>query len=297
MDLILTVSSISAPVFLIAAVGVLWCRLGYDYPTEFITRLVMGFGVPCLIFTTLMRADITTAALSTLSFATVIAYGGVLAVSWIVVSILALDRRSFLAPLVFGNTGNLGLPLVFFAYGDLGLGYGIVVFALMAIMSFTIGIWMIAGQASPLSIVKEPIVGASLMGVLFLSQGWQTPVWLTNALDLIGQTAIPLMLMTLGVAVARLSPGRMGQALGLSVAKFIVSLGAGILTGLWFDLPPVAFGVLVVQLITPVAVTSYLLAERYRVDAGAVAGLVVVSTLLSVITLPLTLWFLLQMVV
>ena len=43
---------------------------------------------------------------------------------------------------------------------------------------------------------------ATLLGALFLTMGWQTPLWLTNALDLIGQLAIPLMLITLGVAVA-----------------------------------------------------------------------------------------------
>jgi predicted permease len=59
--------------------------------------------------------------------------------------------------------------------------------------------------------------------------------------------------------------------------------------GRFFELEPVAFAVLVLQVSTPVAVTSYLLAEKYGADSDAVAGLVVVSTLLSVLTLPLTL--------
>ncbi|MEO0830682.1 MAG: hypothetical protein AAFY03_09510, partial [Pseudomonadota bacterium] len=56
---------------------------------------------------------------------------------------------------------------------------------------------------------------------------------------------------------------------------------------------PVAFGVLVLQLITPVAVASYLLSERYDAQPDAVAGLVVVSTLLSVLFLTLALSLLL----
>lgn len=59
-----------------------------------------------------------------------------------------------------------------------------------------------------------------------------------------------------------------------------------------FGLPPVALAVLILQVTTPVAVTSYMLAEKYGADADAVAGLVIASTLLSVITLPLTLAFL-----
>jgi len=68
----------------------------------------------------------------------------------------------------------------------------------------------------------------------------------------------------------------------------VVAIGAGIA----FGLPPVAMAVLILQVTTPVAVTSYMLAEKYGADADAVAGLVIASTLLSVVTLPLTLAFL-----
>ena len=60
-----------------------------------------------------------------------------------------------------------------------------------------------------------------------------------------------------------------------------------------FDLPDTAYAVLVLQMSAPVAVTSYLLAERYKVDAEAVAGLVVVSTVMTIGVAPLILSFLL----
>ena len=77
----------------------------------------------------------------------------------------------------------------------------------------------------------------------------------------------------------------------LSVAKVAFCIAIAWSVGLWFGLPPVPFGVLVLQVSTPVAVTSYLLAEKYGADADSVAGVVVVSTLLSVVTIPLTLAF------
>lgn len=293
LDIALTVAQIVAPVFLLAAIGYGWCRLGYEYPTEFITRMVMTLAVPCLIFTALMETEIAPEALRALSLAALVAYVAVIVVAWGAVAVLRLDRASFVAPLAFGNTGNLGLPLALFAYGDLGLGYAVVVFAVMAVLAFTVGLWLVGGSASPAKVLREPILWATLLGALFLVQGWQTPVWLGNGLGLIGQMAIPLMLITLGVAVARLRPGRIGQAVWLSAAKLVLCLGASVLAGRYFGLDPVAFGVLVLQLATPVAVTSYLLAERFKVDADAVAGLVVVSTLMSVLALPITLSFLL----
>ena len=291
MQLTLTVLEIVAPVFLLAAVGFSWVKMGYEYRVEFVTRFAMTLSVPCLIFTALMKTEIDASALATLSLASFVAYGAVTLLMWLVVWLGGLDRRTFLAPLIFGNTGNLGMPLALFAFGETGLGYAVVVFAVMAILSFTFGIWLVSGGGSLSKVIKEPLVFATLLGGLFLWQGWETPTFLTNALDLIGQMAIPMMLITLGVAVARLKPSNFTGPIVLSVLKAVLCAGSAALIGIWFGLGPVALAVLIVQIATPVAVTSYLLAEKYGADADSVAGLVVVSTLLSVVSLPLILAF------
>ena len=293
MNLILTVIEVVAPVFLLAAIGFAWVKLGFEYRVQFVTRLAMTLAVPCLIFTALMKTEIDPTALTTLSLATVCAYAFVTAISALVIRLNGLERRVYLPPIIFGNTGNLGLPLAFFAFQDEGLGYAVVVFAIMGIYSFTFGIWLVAGGGSIWKVFKEPLVGATLLGALFLWMDWETPTFLTNTLELIGQLAIPLMLITLGVAVARLAPGRITRAIWLSAIKVAICTSVAWTTGLWFGLPPIPFAVLVLQVATPVAVTSYLIAEKYGADADAVAGLVVVSTLMSVVTLPVTLAFLL----
>ncbi|RVT82132.1 AEC family transporter [Rhodobacteraceae bacterium CCMM004] len=286
MNLVLTVAEIVAPVFLLAALGVAWIRLGFEYRLQFVTRLAMTLGVPCLIFTALMQTEIPGGALTAVSLATVAAYAGVTVALTAVALVLRLDIRTYLAPLIFGNTGNLGLPLALFAFGEEGLGYAVVIFAVMAVYSFTFGVWLVAGGGSIAKVVREPMVGATLLGALFLWQGWETPRFLTNTLELIGQLAIPLMLITLGVAVARLRPRAILWPVVLSAVKLAVCASVAWGVGRWLELPPVAFAVLVVQVSTPVAVTSYLLAEKYGADADAVAGLVVVSTLLGVLALP-----------
>ncbi len=291
MNLALTVMNITAPVFLLATVGFVWVKLGFEYRLQFVTRLAMTIAVPCLIFVALMRTDVDPSALADLSVATLVAYALVTLACFTLVKLMRLDLRTYLAPLIFGNTGNLGLPLALFAFGEAGLGYAVVVFAVMAVLSFTFGIWLVAGAGSLLRVVREPMVAATLLGALFLWQGWETPLFLTNTLDLIGQLAIPLMLITLGVAVARLEIGGYGRAIFLSLIKVALCVAAAWAAALWFALPPVAAAVLIVQVATPVAVTSYMIAEKYGADAQPVAGLVVVSTLLSVITLPLILSF------
>jgi len=293
VNLSLTVLEIVAPVFILAATGFGWIKFGFEYRIQFVTRLAMTLAVPCLIFTALMKTDLDKSTLSTFLMASIAGYGVIAIVALGLVRLTGLNQRTYLAPLIFGNTGNLGLPLALFSFGEAGLGYGVVVLAVTSILSFTFGIYLVAGKGAGSKVLKEPIVWATLLGALFLWQDWQTPRFLTNALDLIGQMAIPMMLITLGVAVARLTPGKISWAIAVSVAKLLVCIAVGWGIGLLFALDHIAFGVLVLQLSTPVAVTAYLLAEKFEADSDAVAGMVMVSTLISVVSLPLLLAFLL----
>lgn len=289
MDLILKVVEIVTPVIVLAVIGYVWVRLGHEYSVQFVTRLAMTLGVPCLVFTALMQTSIDPAAIQVLTLASIGSYGALTLVLLGTLHLLGLDRRTFLAPLIFGNTGNLGLPLALFAFGEVGLDYAVVVFAVMILWSFTFGVWVVSGGGNLLTVLKEPVVAATLLGALFLWQGWQTPVAVTHTLELLGQMAIPLMLITLGVAVARLRPGSILQASGLAAGKYALCIALSWGIGRWFGLEPVALAVLVLQVSTPVAVTSYMLAEKYGADAESVAGLVVVSTALSVLVLPVLL--------
>ena len=159
------------------------------------------------------------------------------------------------------------------------------------IVSFTFGVWVVAGGGNPLNAVREPLVWGTVAGSAFLFLGWKVPAWAGNSLDLVGQMAIPLMLITLEVAIARLKPRALGRAFWLCLLKLAICTAVPLLVGLAFGLPRLALGVLVLQVATPVAVTSYMLAVKYRARPDEVAGLVVVSTLLAVPAIPLLLAF------
>ncbi len=286
MNLVLTVAGITAPVALVALIGFLWVRLGYEYRVRFVTQLAMSVAMPCLIFVTLMRTELSASALTAVSAGAVAAYALVIAGTYLATLALRLDRRTYLAPMIFGNTGNLGLPLAFFAFGPDGLGIAVVVFAIMAVINFTFGIWLVSGGSSLRLLVREPILAAALLGGAFMLLGWETPPVLTRTLDLIGQMAIPLMLLTLGVAVAGLHTSNALRAILLSLLKLAICTAAGLLAAWGAGLTGAAQAILVLQVATPVAVTSFMIAEKYGANSQAVAGLVVMSTLLSVLALP-----------
>ena len=291
MNLVLNVFQISAPVFLLTAIGFVWVKLDIEYRVEFVTRLAMTLSLPCLIFVSLMNTQISPEILRAVSLAAIISYALVTLASFILVKVLKLNVSTFLAPLIFGNTGNLGLPLAFFAFGTEGLSYAVVIFAIMATYNFTFGVWVISGGGSIIKATKEPLVWGTILGLIFLINNWKTPLFLTSTLELIGQMAIPLMLITLGVAIARLRLINISRALIITLTKFLICLVLSIIVGRYFQLEHIPFSVLLLQLTTPVAVTSYLLATKYDNGSDDIAGLVIISTLISAIYIPIILFF------
>ncbi|MFL2790073.1 MAG: AEC family transporter [Paracoccaceae bacterium] len=291
MNLVLNVFQISAPVFLLTAIGFVWVKLDIEYRVEFVTKLAMTLSLPCLIFVSLMNTQISPEILRAVSLAAIISYALVTIASFILVKVLKLNVSTFLAPLIFGNTGNLGLPLAFFAFGTEGLSYAVVIFAIMATYNFTFGVWVISGGGSIIKATKEPLVWGTILGLIFLINNWKTPLFLTSTLELIGQMAIPLMLITLGVAIARLRLINISRALVITLTKFFICLVLSIIVGRYFQLEHIPFSVLLLQLTTPVAVTSYLLATKYDNGSDDIAGLVIISTLISAIYIPIILFF------
>ena len=290
--LFLKVLEIVFPVFFLGSLGFFWIKFGWDYPVKFVTRLATAVAVPSLVFVSLMNTQIDHQDLVLISSATFVTYFILMITFWISIKLLKINRRTFLAPLTFGNTGNIGLPIAYFAFGEVGLGYAVIIFSITAILSFSLGIWFVSGgKTSYKALRNEPLVISTVLGSLFLTFGWSTPLFLTATLELIAQMAIPLMLITLGVAVSSLKYNDIQAALGFSIFKLFNCLLVGLLVGNYFSLNHVSFSVLLLQISTPVAVTSYLLASKYEADAQTVAGLVIVSTSLSLVSIPLILLF------
>ncbi len=289
----LQILEITAPVFFLALIGYVWRRSGLNFDIAFVSRLSMQVAVPALIFSVLSRMEVDPVAFRNLALASLALYALIGVGALALAQAAGLSKRVYLSPMIFGNTGNVGLPIALFAYGEQGLAYAMVVFAVMAALSFTVGIWLVTGESSPVEVLKQPIFHASALGILFASQGWQAPKVVATTLALTGQIAIPMMLITLGVAVAQLNVRDVGRALWISLAKAALCAGAALAVVSVFALDPIASGALILQAIMPVAVTNYLLAARYGAQPEVVAGLVVVSTLVSILVAPAALALLL----
>ena len=289
----LQIVEITAPVFILAAIGYGWARSGAPYDIPFVTRLAMMWGMPALIFSTLVRAEIDPAAFQEIALATLALYGTFALIYGVAFRVTGLKLRTFLPPTVINNSGNLGLPVALFAFGDYGLALAIVLFAVMVTLQFTIGIWYIAGPGKGWEAARQPMIWATLAGLACAWGDVTPPVFLDNAIALIGQLGIPLMLLTLGVSISQIRVSSVLRALVIAVLRYASAAGVAMAVGHFLGLSGIVLSVLILQAIMPAPVTNYLLALKYDAEPEEVAGLVVVSTALSLALIPVTLAFLL----
>ena len=277
------------PVFILAGAGYFWVKRGIPFDIAFMTRLALDFATPCLVFGKMAATRFEPDVFWALAGSMVTLYVALGSIFALLLLVLRMPLRDFLLPLVSANTGNIGLPLCLFAFGEPGLVYGIVIFATTVVLQFTLGLWLVSGEASPLKVLRNPLLLAAVFGVFFSWAEISIPVWIGNALALAGQPAIPLMLLALGASIATLPLVFPGRSVALAILKLALSavLAAGIAT--MMGLQDIAWRVFVLQAITPVAVTTYMLAERYGRSPADVAQLVMVSTALVALSLPMML--------
>lgn len=208
---------------------------------------------------------------------------------------LKINIKTFLPPMMFNNSGNMGIPLVLFAFGENMLQAAVVLFIIEMLLHFTVGLYMLDPKTNPLQLLKMPMIIAAIAGLILSSLHITLPAPLANTLKLLGQVSIPLLLFSLGVRLLDVSPK--DWKIGLFGA--IVGPAAGLACALallpFIHLDPVETGILLVFAALPPAVFNVLVAEQYQQEPVRVASIVMLGNLGSLIIIPATLWFALKL--
>lgn len=281
-----TVVPVLAPVLVSVSIGWVWARAGRPYDSALISQLVMGIGAPCLVVSTLGSVSLPESDFWLVGKVYVLVLALTALAALLLIRLTRRSLRVYFPALVFPNVGNMGLPLCMLAFGQAGLALALAWFMLNSVLHFSVGQTVVSGQRAWVALVSNPIILSVFVAVAMVVGDWQLPVALQNSVELIGGLTIPLMLITLGVSLARLGVRHVGDALLFAVARLVIGLLAGWLVCEWLALDGVLRGVVLIQSSMPVAVFNYLFAERYQQGPERVAGMVVVSTLLSFLLLP-----------
>jgi predicted permease len=281
------------PVLLTASIGYAWTRAGRTFDAVSLTLLVTDIGTPSLVFSTFAKTTIPPATFAASAGAAVVILAAFVVTAALILRLIGLPWRVYLPAMAFPNTGNLGLPLALYAFGPEGLSYAIVFFTFCSLSNFTAGQAIAAGTVNWRNILRMPIIYAAILGVFVSALQIPLPLWLANTVGLLGSITVPLMLLMLGVSLGKLRVSAFPRA--FMVAMLRIGMGAiiGFAVTSLFGLSGVAKAALVQQSAMPVAVFNYLFALRWNNQPEEIAGIVVVSTVMAIVTAPALLYLLL----
>ena len=286
--MLLRIVSIVFPLFAIASLGYFIGRrsqpdLGY------MNKLNMDVFVPALVFAALASKEFKIAEFAPLALAALVVVVGSGVLAYVIARTAGMDIKTFLPPMMFNNCGNLGLPLAVLAFGEQALAPAIVLFMVSNFLHFSYGAWLLDRNMRFIALWRVPSVAATVAGLIVSAVGVQLWMPFMQAVQMLGDVVIPLMLFSLGVrlADARFDSWRLG--LFGAAARPLTGLVIAVPLLFVLDLPPEQRALLLVFAALPPAVLNYIFAERYRQEPDKVASMVLIGNLAAIVVLPLVL--------
>ena len=280
------------PVFLLIAAGFVfahWKKINLTSVTEIIVYL----GTPSLVFSSLAGKPLFATDIAVLS-------AGILLIFTIVgffirfyFLISGFSSRGFALPTLFMNAGNMGIPLALFAFGQAGLQRATLMFVIITFLQYSLGIYILNGRGNWTEIFRLPLIYAALAGLSVNLAQISLPELLLRPIIMLGQATIPIMLISLGYRLHEVESLQWGHALGGALARIGGGFAAANVAVHLIGAEGVNRQVLLLYGALPAAVVNFVLTEKYRQDSGLAASIVVISTFISIFTIPVVFWLIL----
>ncbi len=292
-ELLTTFANNLLPIFLVSGAGFLLGKF-LTVDSRSLGRVVFYVFSPLLVFDLMIKSTLNLRqAFTTIAFtASIIAVMGTLA--FLLGKLFRLERPYLLAVILtvaFGNTGNYGLPLVKFAFGDDALAVASLFYVTTTILFNTIGV-VIASlghmdlKSALLGLFKLPIIYGVVLALLIKGIGIQLPLPISRTIEIAANGAIPVMLILLGLELTRIQWSHNFRALGLGVLlKLLIAPLVGLLLASLFGLQHTARQGSVLEGAMPAAVATTVVATEYKLEPSLVTAIVFLGTVLSPLTL------------
>ncbi len=287
-------TTIILPILVVAAGGFILSKTRLIVDSRPLARAALYFFGPALVLNSVAHSRLSNAdfiALFAFALVIVVVVGGI---GYLLARLLNFDRlltSAFLLSVMFVNAGNIGLPFNQFAYGASGLARAVIYFVANSILAQTLAIFIASRgkhniQHSIANVFKMPLIYAVTLGIILNRAEVTLPEFLSRALDLAAAAALPLMLVILGLELARARLTESPLPVLLATAlKLIVTPAVALVVAELMNLRGMTRSVAVLEASMPTAVMASLIAVEFEARSDFVTSVVFVSTLLSIITL------------
>jgi hypothetical protein len=201
--------------------------------------------------------------------------------------------KTFVPPMMFNNSGNMGIPLIILTFGTAALPAAILLFAIENFLHFLLGQQMISQRWSIKVVFRNPMIIATILGIGVSVMQVTIPEFLRLPIHMLGQVSIPLLLFSLGVRMLEIDfkdwqIGAMGALIcpvsGLIIALLFLQV---------VPLPAEQIPILLLFSALPPAVLNFLVAERFSQEPQKVASIVLIANFASIAVIPAVLWVIL----
>ncbi|WP_170350313.1 AEC family transporter [Ruegeria atlantica] len=288
--LFLNVLNVVLPVLICAGIGYCLALIKAPFDNKVIGGIVSRVGYPTLIISHLSTTTIAIDTFLDVMTAAALAIAGFGVLGFVALKAMRLPVRAFLTPLMHSNVGNIGLPITLLALGDAGMAYAMGFVVVVLISIFTIGMWIPAGEFSPRKIATSPIIYAVTLSLILMATGYSLPQPIAKSFDILGGLSIPLMLLTLGHTLATLRIKRLGLAVVLTLLHLVMAVAISSALVWAFGFTGAERGAFILCCLMPSSVATYLFIDQHMPEYGPdVAGFILVSTLTTIVVLPVAL--------
>src|SRR6185369_2893360 len=301
MTLLLSIfASDILPIFAIAGVGFVLARtLAANVRT--LSHVVFYALVPCLVFNLLVTSGMTSAEFGRMALLNVLVVASMAVIARVIAVPLGLSRpemSAFMLVVMISNAGNYGLPVVLFAFGPDALAHASAFFVTGSLLTYTVGVFVAASgrrsmQQALGGVLRVPAIYAVAAAALVLATGTRLSLAITRPISMLGDAAIPMMILVLGMQLERAAlPERPIVVAAAVLLSLVLTPLAAFAIARMLGLTGPAFQAAMIQASMPAAVITTILALQYEVAPGFVTSVVFASTALSPLTLTALIAFL-----
>ncbi len=284
------------PVILIISVGAAVQRY-LQLEVRTLSRAIFYLFTPSLVFDSLVRSRVSGAEFGQITIVYILTTLILWGLGEIAARLLRLDgttRSAFLLAMMFMNTGNYGLSVTLFAFGEAALARATVYFTVSAVVIASLGVYIAArGRASSLialrRVVKVPMVYAAVLGLGINFCNLTIPEPLMKSVHLLGQASVPAALVMLGIQLLETFQNdkrvlHIPALTIVTVGRLIIAPVLAVFLIASMDMSNAARNAVIVESAMPTAVTTTILATEFESDAEFVALSVLITTIVSVLT-------------
>jgi predicted permease len=287
--------TVIGPTLFAIALGYLFGRVSRASVAPLV-NVAMYVATPCLVFSSVFSSTIRIGEAAKMWASCLLIMAGTFVVAWLVFGVVWKKHSGLYLPVVFANTINIPLPIIKLAFGDEGVAQTMLFYIPYGLLLYSLGVYMASGRRGlkqgPRVMLRTPLIYAVLLALALNLAGVGLPEVVAKSFGLVGDAAVPLMLLVLGMTIGGIRFTQLPATLVASVIRMGGGFAVGVLAVWLLDLGGLPRAIVLFESAMPSAIFASVLAAKYENEAELVSSVVLATTVMSVAVIPALLYYL-----